>query len=251
MTKNLKSMDEFNNMETLDWLPKNSFTFNNDYVNIDDSLIQYYLVYAYKYAACYSSDPRTNIGACVLVPRKQSKIKKKFINIAQGMMDDYHRVNFYSGGWLNREYHTTKYRAFYGTNNWMGPRTENHDEVLNSPKKYYYMEHAERDVISKVQDEYTNEELRRKESIMIGTCLACADCARAIIHSNIKIIFCHASPLRIMAKDNKWRESIIAAFEMFKSYGICVNMFDQPIFYTPKILMSGNLFDPSKPSIQS
>lgn len=252
------SVEKITNRKEIDWLPPDSYWFTAetqtgfvDSCPIDVVTIQYYLQQCYQAAAYKSSDPRTKIASVVIVPRKQSIIKKRIINKMREYIGLYDHDNFNGAyHYYPTEFLNTKYAAYYGVNYWMG---ESYDKasVLNSPDKYYYMEHAERSAIAQAQLYYTSAQLRDNKAIMIGTCLACADCGRAIIHSGIKLVICHAPPMHIMADNKRWKDSISAAFRMFKKYGVKVWFYDHPIHHSPLIMMNGEIFDPSKPRQES
>lgn len=113
------------------------------------------------------------------------------------------------------------------------------------PQKYYYTEHAERDCI--YQAVASKQEV--PGSTLFCPWFACADCARAIIKSKVKCVIGHLPMFEFseLTTHTGWSESIIAAFNMFDEVGIEYGVYTDPIPNTPKILVNGKYFDPSKP----
>lgn len=82
------------------------------------------------------------------------------------------------------------------------------DKHLARPQKYFYFEHAERNVIF----DAVRKGISTVGSIMICPWFSCADCARAIVEAGIKTV------IGLERKDNmsneKWNESIIVGNEI-------------------------------------
>lgn len=95
---------------------------------------------------------------------------------------------------------------------------------LERPTKYAYIEHAERNVI------YTAAKfgLVTNGARLYCTWYACTDCARAIIQAGIFEVIGHAEMFR--NTPDRWKETIIKAFEMFKEAGVRCFAYDGKIF---------------------
>lgn len=87
-------------------------------------------------------------------------------------------------------------------------------DLNDRSKKLFYIEHAERNAIRTAR----NCGVNLQESILLCTCFACCDCAREIIDSGIKIIIGHEPAYH--RNNIKWKDSMIAAHDMFKEAGI-------------------------------
>lgn len=113
------------------------------------------------------------------------------------------------------------------------------------PHKYYYTEHAERDCIFKAVKSNQNV----NGSIMFCPWFACADCARSIIKCGVKCVIGHLPIFEFseLTSHSGWGDSIVAAFNMFDEVGIEYGVYTEPLPNTPKILVNGKYFDPSKP----
>lgn len=98
---------------------------------------------------------------------------------------------------------------------WNGfPRlvNDNIDSRHERPAKYLYFEHAERNAIYNAA---ANGYVVRGCTIFI-TLTPCADCARAIIQSGIKKVYCTEANW----EDETYKESFKAAKEMFSEAGV-------------------------------
>jgi dCMP deaminase len=157
-----------------------------------------YLATAYKLAAKYSDDPRTQTGA-VLV------------------LDD----------------------VVIGTGvNSLPIGVEITPARLERPKKYQYMEHAERNAIF--------------HAIRSGFCtngatlycpwFACCDCARAIIQAGVRKVVGHKQ-IFDKAGVGPWTESISAGNDMFAEAGVETELYDGPIAGL-SILFNGEQWTP-------
>jgi deoxycytidylate deaminase len=116
---------------------------------------------------------------------------------------------------------TTDY-LLCGSNHFPGG-VEKKADRLERPKKYAYMEHAERDVIL---------EAARRGVITDGATLyvpwyACADCARAIIGAGISRVVGHKQ--MFLKTPERWRASISDGDAMLDEAGVIREQYDGPI----------------------
>lgn len=101
------------------------------------------------------------------------------------------------------------------------------DDGLNyrqeRPEKYYWFEHAERNAIYNA----ARIGVSTKGTTMYLSCgLPCADCARGIINSGIKRIFCERVDV---TKGEQWIESQERSWDMFMETGVMVCFYDDHI----------------------
>jgi dCMP deaminase len=88
------------------------------------------------------------------------------------------------------------------------------------PEKYYWFEHAERNAIYNA----ARIGVSTKGTTMYLSCgLPCADCARGIINSGIKRIFCERVDV---TKGELWKESQERSWDMFMETGVKVCFYD-------------------------
>lgn len=111
----------------------------------------------------------------------------------------------------NREILSTGYNSF--------PRglNDNLPERQKRPDKYYYFEHGERNAI------YNAARVGIPidgSTIYLTSGLPCADCARAIINSGIKVVYC--KQVCTTKNKGKWDESQRIALEMLLECGVKV-----------------------------
>jgi dCMP deaminase len=91
------------------------------------------------------------------------------------------------------------------------------------PEKYYWFEHAERNAIYNA----ARIGVSTKGTTMYLSCgLPCADCARGIINSGIKRIFCERVDV---TKGELWKESQERSWDMFMETGVKVCFYDDHI----------------------
>lgn len=91
------------------------------------------------------------------------------------------------------------------------------------PEKYYWFEHAERNAIYNA----ARIGVSTKGTTMYLSCgLPCADCARGIINSGIKRIFCETVDV---TKGELWKESQERSWDMFMETGVKVCFYDDHI----------------------
>jgi dCMP deaminase len=88
------------------------------------------------------------------------------------------------------------------------------------PEKYYWFEHAERNAIYNA----ARIGVSTKGTTMYLSCgLPCADCARGIINSGIKRIFCERVDV---TKGELWKESQERSWDMFMETGVKICFYD-------------------------
>jgi len=92
------------------------------------------------------------------------------------------------------------------------PYVQLSDERLERPKKYSYIEHAERNVIYSA----AQQGLLLKRATLYCPWFACADCARAIICVGITKVIGLAFP----PAHGAWQESCDRGDEMFREAGV-------------------------------
>lgn len=115
-------------------------------------------------------------------------------------------------------------------------------ERWERPKKYIYVEHAERQVI------FTSARCgwSIQDAKLYCTWYACTDCARAIIQSGIQTVIGHAAMFDFTP--DHWRESIQQAFVMFEEAGIECLAYEGRIFEepseTPALRFNGEIWRP-------
>lgn len=100
------------------------------------------------------------------------------------------------------------------------PDIESKPERLERPKKYFYIEHAERNVIYAA----AKAGVRTEHATLYCPWFACADCARAIIQAGIKRVVGHIVPY--MQTPDRWKESVQAADEMLQEAGVIRSYLD-------------------------
>lgn len=90
------------------------------------------------------------------------------------------------------------------------------DERQERPEKYYWFEHAERNSIYNA----ARIGVSLKDSTMYLTCgIPCSDCARAIINSGIKTIYCNSVDSK-GSNTQLWDEHSKRSLVMFEECGI-------------------------------
>jgi len=88
------------------------------------------------------------------------------------------------------------------------------------PEKYFWFEHAERNAI------YNAARIGVSTldcSLYLSAAIPCVDCARAIINSGIKIVYCQDSigPLR----GEQWQKQVDRTLQMFKEAGVTLEFY--------------------------
>lgn len=90
-------------------------------------------------------------------------------------------------------------------------------ERQERPEKYFWIEHAERNAIYNAALEGVS---LKNSTIYLTSGLPCMDCARGIVNSGIKIVWCK----RVCTTKNKekWEESQSKSLQLLKECGIDV-----------------------------
>lgn len=124
-------------------------------------------------------------------------------------------------------------------------------DLLERPKKYTYIEHAERNAIynamSKIPDFSKLEDggvfqwdfTFGKPVTMVAAWAACADCARGIVQSGIQTLIRHDR-----SGVDRWNESIEAGDEILRAAGVKVVDIPGKIGYCDPVLANGELWQP-------
>lgn len=108
-----------------------------------------------------------------------------------------------------------------GYNSFPRGLNDNIPERQERPEKYFFFEHGERNAIYNA----ARVGIPLDGSMIILTSgLPCADCARAIINSGIKIVYCKSTCTT--KNKEKWVESQSKALEMLKECGVDVIFYD-------------------------
>lgn len=131
---------------------------------------EYFLQKAYEYAMGHSTDPSTQNGACLV-------------------------ADYLPDGEI----------LVFGANHFPAG-VEETPARWERPIKYKFVEHAERNCIYAA----AREGICTKGKIMYCPWFSCADCARAIVQSGIKMVIGHDSVLQEQSEHWKkqWKESI-------------------------------------------
>jgi len=96
------------------------------------------------------------------------------------------------------------------------------EERQQRPEKYYWMEHAERNAIYNA----ARIGVSLRDTTMYLTCgIPCSDCARGIISSGIKIVYCKQQDTT--RNREHWDEHAKRSLQMFKESGVRVIFYDQ------------------------
>lgn len=106
-------------------------------------------------------------------------------------------------------------------------------ERLERPLKYSVIEHAERNAIYSARD--------CTDCTMYALWAACADCARAIIQSNITTLVTHEFYTLDEHRAEHWDESIDIAFIMLREAGVEVRISDAEIYPDMPLRYNGEL----------
>ena len=115
----------------------------------------------------------------------------------------------------NNEILSTGYNSF--------PRgvDDNIDLRHQRPVKYLYTEHAERNAIYNA----ARNGVKLEGTIMILKWYPCANCARAIIQSGIKKIYCEKPG--DSEKDQRWKDEFRVSSTIFDEAGVEVNFIEE------------------------
>jgi len=98
------------------------------------------------------------------------------------------------------------------------------EERQQRPEKYYWMEHAERNSIYNA----ARIGVSLRETTMYLTCgIPCSDCARGIISSGIKTVYCKQQDTT--RNREHWDEHAKRSLQMFEESGVRVIFYDGEI----------------------
>jgi len=114
---------------------------------------------------------------------------------------------------------------------------ENKPERLERPLKYAMVEHAERGAVfdAAASGNCTHG------STMFVPWFACADCARSIICSGVRLVIGHKAMMN--KTPPHWKESIETAFVMLKEAGVEYELIDGTLG-GPELLFNGEVWRP-------
>jgi len=89
------------------------------------------------------------------------------------------------------------------------------EERQQRPEKYYWMEHAERNAIYNAALEGVS---LKNSTIYLTSGLPCMDCARGIVNSGIKTVYC--KEVCTTKNKEKWDESQSKAIQLLNECGV-------------------------------
>lgn len=112
------------------------------------------------------------------------------------------------------------------------------DDRWERPLKYEYIEHAERGCIYSAA--FNGIETRGLG--MACTWGPCADCARAIIQSGIRVFVTHKQAMD--RSPDRWRDSLASAYTMLGEANVEIIVYDGDIYPRTKLLHTGELWTP-------
>ena len=104
-----------------------------------------------------------------------------------------------------------------GYNSFPRGLNDNIEERQERPEKYYWFEHAERNAIYNAARIGVST---KDSTIYLTAGIPCCDCARGIINSGIKVVYCKKECTT--KNPEKWKESQSRAFVMLMEAGIKV-----------------------------
>jgi dCMP deaminase len=90
------------------------------------------------------------------------------------------------------------------------------DERWERPTKYFYIEHAERNVIF----DAAASGIATRGLTMVCPWSACADCARAIVQAGIKTLVRHRLANDESTTNERWNQTIVAGDEILTEGGV-------------------------------
>jgi dCMP deaminase len=94
---------------------------------------------------------------------------------------------------------------------------DNIDERQERPEKYFWFEHAERNAI------YNAARIGvslKNSTIYLTSGIPCMDCARGIVNSGVKIVWC--KQVCTTKNKEKWEESQMKSMQLFNECGVQV-----------------------------
>jgi dCMP deaminase len=111
-------------------------------------------------------------------------------------------------------------------------------DLLERPKKYTYIEHAERNSIYDAMNRAPWDSRFDGPHAMVAAWAACADCARAIVQSGVRTLVRHDR-----SGVDRWNESIEAGNEILKAGGVEIIEVKGELGCAP-VLANGTLWTP-------
>lgn len=106
-------------------------------------------------------------------------------------------------------------------------------DLLERPKKYSFIEHAERNAL------YDAVRHGKKPYTMIAAWAACSDCARAIVGMGVKVLVRHIR----QDDEGRWNESIEWGDQIMRAAGVEIIATDEKLGCDP-VLFNGKLMYP-------
>lgn len=106
------------------------------------------------------------------------------------------------------------------------------DDLLERPKKYAYIEHAER---NSLYDALSNGD--GQPYLMVVAWAACADCARAIVQSGVRHVVRHVLD---GTDDHTWKESIADGDAIMAAAGVNIITITGHLGGCEPVLRNGN-----------
>lgn len=107
-------------------------------------------------------------------------------------------------------------------------------DMLEAPLKYAYIEHAERNALY-----HALRTSRATPWLMVCPWASCADCARAIIQSGVRVLIRHDH-----SHDGGWAESIAIGDEMMKAAGVHIITVEGLLGACDPVLRNGKTLHP-------
>jgi deoxycytidylate deaminase len=109
------------------------------------------------------------------------------------------------------------------------------DDLLERPKKYTFIEHAERNALFD-----TLKNRGGRPHTMVAPWAACADCARAIVQSGVKFLVRHVRD----DETGRWGQSIEDGDTILRAGGVDIIEFHGPLGECAPILFAGKMWTP-------
>lgn len=112
-------------------------------------------------------------------------------------------------------------------------------EDWEAPRKYAILEHAERGALYKA----ARQGISTSGGTLVSSWAACADCARAMVACGISVLVRHVPPPDEASA--RWAESVELGDSLLRAGGVDIVDVVGPIPGAPKILRSGEWYDPA------
>lgn len=94
------------------------------------------------------------------------------------------------------------------------------EERQKRPEKYFWFEHAERNAIYNAARVGTP---LKNSTIYLTSGLPCMDCARGIVNSGIKEVYC--KEVCTTKNKDKWDESQMKSYQLLSECGVIINYY--------------------------